>query len=84
MFTIIFAGGQGTRISEETNRIPKPMIKVGGKTIIERIMNTYTKHGYNKFIFLTGYKHRKFFNYFKVLIISIKNSSSVIPLLTAT
>jgi glucose-1-phosphate cytidylyltransferase len=65
MYTIIFAGGQGTRISEETNRIPKPMIKVGGKTIIERIMNIYTKHGYNKFIFLTGYKHRKFFNYFK-------------------
>jgi glucose-1-phosphate cytidylyltransferase len=65
MYTVIFAGGQGTRISEETKRIPKPMIKIGSKTIIERIMNTYIKYGFNKFIVLTGYKHQKFFNYFK-------------------
>jgi len=65
MYTVIFAGGQGTRISEETKRIPKPMIKIGSKTIIEHIMSTYIKCGFNKFIVLTGYKHQKFFSYFK-------------------
>ena len=64
MYTVIFAGGQGTRISEETNKVPKPMIKIGPKPIVEHIMKIYTKNGFNKFIILTGYKRNKFKKYF--------------------
>jgi len=65
MYTVIFAGGQGTRISEETIKVPKPMIKLDSKPIVEHIMNIYKKNGFNKFIILTGYKNKKFKEYFK-------------------
>ena len=65
MYTVIFAGGQGTRISEETNKTPKPMIKLDSKPILEHIINIYIKYGLNKFIVLTGYKSKNFYKYFK-------------------
>ena len=64
MYTVIFAGGQGTRISEETNKIPKPMIKLDTRPIVEHIINSYSKYGHNKYIILTGYKSEKFISYF--------------------
>ena len=50
MKVVIFAGGLGTRISEETDTRPKPMVEVGGKPIIWHIMKTYSGYGFNEFI----------------------------------
>lgn len=65
---VIFAGGLGTRISEETNLKPKPMIEIGGKPILWHIMKTYSHHGINDFIICCGYKgyviKEYFANYF--------------------
>ncbi|MFP5040093.1 glucose-1-phosphate cytidylyltransferase [Parasediminibacterium sp. JCM 36343] len=56
MKVVIFAGGLGTRISEETGTRPKPMVEIGGKPIIWHIMKGYAAHGYNEFIICLGYK----------------------------
>lgn len=53
---VIFCGGQGSRIKEETIDKPKPMINVGGFPILWHIMKIYKHHGYNKFILTLGYK----------------------------
>jgi glucose-1-phosphate cytidylyltransferase len=68
MKAVILAGGLGTRISEETNLKPKPMIEIGGKPILWHIMKTYSHHGINDFIICCGYKgyliKEYFANYF--------------------
>ena len=68
MKAVILAGGLGTRISEESNLRPKPMIEIGGKPIIWHIMKTYASHGINDFIICAGYKgymiKEYFYNYF--------------------
>ncbi len=56
MKVVIFAGGLGTRISEETDVRPKPMVEIGGKPILWHIMKMYEKHGHNEFIVCLGYK----------------------------
>jgi glucose-1-phosphate cytidylyltransferase len=56
MKCIILAGGLGTRISEETQAKPKPMIEIGGKPIIWHIMKIYSAHGINDFVVACGYK----------------------------
>jgi len=68
MKTVILAGGFGTRLSEYTDTIPKPMVPVGGKPIIEHIMRTYAMYGHNEFIIALGYKGeiiKKYFENFK-------------------
>lgn len=55
MKTIILAGGLGTRMSEYTNLIPKPMVPIGGKPILWHIMNIYSRHGHKDFIIALGY-----------------------------
>ena len=50
MKTVILCGGLGTRLSEETKKIPKPLVKIGKIPILIHIMNIYFKHGYNEFI----------------------------------
>ena len=65
MKVVILAGGKGTRISEYTNILPKPMIKVGSKPILEHILNYYIKFGFKDFIIASGYKHKIIKNYFK-------------------
>ena len=65
MKVIIFCGGLGTRLGIETKKIPKPMVKINGIPIIERIMNLFFKSGYNDFILATGYKSKVFDQYFK-------------------
>ena len=50
MKVVIFAGGLGTRISEETDARPKPMVEIGGKPIIWHIMKIYSHYGFNDFI----------------------------------
>ena len=68
MKAVILAGGTGTRISEETNLRPKPMIEIGGKPILWHIMKTYSAHGIRDFIICCGYKgyviKEYFANYF--------------------
>lgn len=68
MKAIILAGGHGTRISEETDFKPKPMVLIGGKPILWHIMKTYSHHGINEFIICCGYKgyviKEYFANYF--------------------
>jgi len=65
---VILAGGYGTRISEETDSIPKPMIQIGHKPILWHIMKIYSTHGINDFIICCGYKgyviKEYFANYF--------------------
>ena len=56
MKVVIFAGGLGTRISEETDARPKPMVEIGGKPILWHIMKIYNHFGFNKFIICLGYK----------------------------
>lgn len=56
MKTIILCGGAGTRLKEETEYKPKPMVLVGGKPIIWHIMKIYSYYGYNEFILALGYK----------------------------
>jgi len=61
---VILCGGKGTRLREETERIPKPMVMVGGKPILWHIMKIYSEQGYKKFILLLGYKGGKIRNFF--------------------
>ncbi len=56
MKVVILAGGFGTRISEESQYRPKPMIEIGGKPILWHIMKEYSYYGYNDFIICAGYK----------------------------
>ncbi len=56
MKVVILAGGRGTRISEETEIIPKPMIEIGGKPILWHIMKLYSHYGFNDFIISLGYR----------------------------
>ena len=56
MKAVILAGGLGTRISEETATIPKPMVEIGGKPLLWHIMKHYSHHGINDFIICCGYK----------------------------
>ena len=68
MKAVILAGGLGTRISEETDLKPKPMISIGGMPILWHIMKMYSHHGINEFIVCCGFKgyviKEYFANYF--------------------
>tara|TARA_B100000809_G_scaffold194893_1_gene194188 strand:+ start:13245 stop:14015 length:771 start_codon:yes stop_codon:yes gene_type:complete len=64
MKVVILAGGFGTRLSEETSSIPKPMVKIGDKPIIWHIMKHYSSYGFNDFIILGGYKSYVIKEYF--------------------
>jgi len=56
MKCVILAGGFGTRLAEETTRIPKPMVEIGGRPILWHIMKIYASHGVNDFVICLGYK----------------------------
>jgi glucose-1-phosphate cytidylyltransferase len=68
MKVVIFAGGLGTRISEETSLRPKPMVEIGSMPILWHIMKSYSAHGFNDFVICCGYKgyviKEYFANYF--------------------
>ncbi|ALO15754.1 Glucose-1-phosphate cytidylyltransferase [Salinivirga cyanobacteriivorans] len=69
MKTIILCGGMGTRLREETEYKPKPMVEIGGRPILWHIMKHYSFYGYNEFILALGYKgdviRDYFINYYK-------------------
>ena len=67
MKVVILCGGKGTRLREETEFRPKPMVEIGGRPILWHIMSTYAHHGLNDFILCLGYRggviKEYFFNY---------------------
>jgi glucose-1-phosphate cytidylyltransferase len=69
MKAVILAGGLGTRISEESDLRPKPMVEIGGRPIIWHIMKMYANHGVKDFVICLGYKgyviKEYFFNYYR-------------------
>ncbi len=69
MKAVILAGGFGSRLSEATNLIPKPMVEIGGKPILWHIMKIYSYYGINEFVICCGYKQyvikEYFANYFR-------------------
>ncbi len=64
MKVVLLAGGRGTRLSEETDSIPKPMVRIGGKPILWHIMKLYSAYGMNDFIICCGYKGYMIKEYF--------------------
>lgn len=82
MKVLILAGGLGSRLSEETELKPKPMVQIGGKPILWHIMKTYSLYGFNEFVILCGYKgyviKEYFINYFSHmsnLTVNLKDNS---------
>ena len=65
MKVVILAGGFGTRLAEYTDSIPKPMVPIGGKPIIDHIMQIYSHHGHKDFYVALGYKGEIIEEYFK-------------------
>lgn len=65
MKVVILAGGFGTRLSEYTDSIPKPMVPIGGKPILEHIMDIYSHYGHREFYIALGYKGDVIKDYFK-------------------
>lgn len=65
MKVVLLAGGSGTRISEETEYRPKPMIEIGGMPILWHIMKCYSYYGFNEFIICAGYKQQKIKEWFR-------------------
>ena len=80
MKTVILAGGLGTRLSEETQVRPKPMVEVGGHPMLWHIMNSYAHHGFIDFIIALGYKGDSIKDYF--LNFHTRNSNLTIDLTT--
>jgi glucose-1-phosphate cytidylyltransferase len=64
MKAVILAGGMGTRLAEETDLRPKPMVEIGGKPILWHIMKTYSAHGVTDFVICCGYKGYMIKEYF--------------------
>ena len=70
MKVVILAGGLGTRLSEYTKKIPKPMVTVSGKPIIYYIMKHYSNYGFKNFVIASGYKQNVIKKYFKKKILN--------------
>lgn len=82
MKTVLLCGGLGTRLSEETQIKPKPMVEIGGKPILWHIMKTYERYGINDFVLALGYKGeviKDFFHHYHArqsdLIVSLKSGN---------
>lgn len=64
MKVVILAGGYGTRLSEETAVLPKPMIEIGGRPLLWHLMKSFSHHGINEFVVALGYKGEVIKRYF--------------------
>ena len=65
MKVVLLGGGLGSRLAEETTSIPKPMVEIGGKPIIQHVMQIYSHWGHTDFIVACGYKGDLINRYFK-------------------
>ena len=72
---VILAGGYGSRLSEETDLKPKPMVEIGGKPILWHIMKMYSFYGVNEFIICLGYKGNYIKDYFLNYFVNQSNVS---------
>ena len=83
MKVVIFCGGLGVRMGEETQRIPKPMIRIGNRPILWEIMRYYSSWGHHEFVLCLGYKgdaiREYFLNYNEALF-----NDFILPALTAS
>lgn len=84
MKVIILCGGMGTRLREETEYKPKPMVEIGGKPILWHIMKHYSYYGYNEFVLALGYKgdvirnyFLNFYNYNNDFTVDLSNSGNI-------
>ena len=75
MKVLILAGGLGTRLGEETNVKPKPMVGIGGFPILWHIMKIYSHYGFNEFIVLTGYKQEVIKDYLATNDVTVHQNS---------
>ena len=66
MKVVILAGGKGSRISFYTQKIPKPMIKIGNIPMLVHIIGIYKNYGFNEFIIAAGYKSKIINDYFRL------------------
>jgi glucose-1-phosphate cytidylyltransferase len=64
MKVVVLCGGQGTRLREETEFRPKPMVEIGGRPILWHIMKLYAHHGFNEFVLCLGYRGNTIKDYF--------------------
>ena len=64
MKVVILAGGFGTRLAEETDLVPKPLVEIGSKPILWHVMKIYEKAGFTEFVVCCGYKGQSIKNYF--------------------
>ena len=72
MKVVLLAGGFGSRLSEESRFIPKPLVEIGGKPILWHIMKIYSHYGFNEFVILLGYKGHLIKEYFSNYYLTIK------------
>ena len=64
MKTVILCGGQGTRLREETEFRPKPLVEVGGRPVLWHVMKAYSHHGFSRFVLCLGYRGNMIKDYF--------------------
>jgi len=74
MKVAILAGGMGTRLAEETDHRPKPLVEIGGKPILWHVMKYYESYGLNEFIIALGYKKEAIIRYFWTCITTVRIS----------
>ena len=77
MKVVILAGGFGTRLAEYTDNIPKPMVPIGKRPIIEHIMETFSKFDHKNFFIALGYKGEVMIDHFKNTSVQKKNNWSI-------